>query len=525
MPEIITPHAYSHEADVIELPDRSQRGLLHSDEAETSVLGGLLLDNSAWLAVSRIVTASDFYYSNHRLIFEHIAALIAAGDPVDVLTVAEALERSGKLAEVGGQAYVGSLPLNTLSAANVRRHAEIVRERAQRRELAAIGNEIADKASSIGTDVETLRAEATTQLSSIRPVKRVANFLDWRELAKREPPARVWALAWWIAFRVPTLLVGAGGAGKTLLLLQIGACLALAHRFIDEIPQALRVLLWCCEDDHDELWRRMSTIARWLGVDLEAFADRFIIVPRLGMDNTLFTSEFGRPIFTAAFEDLRAQAADHGAQVILLDNSAQLYGGDENSRHDVTTFLNGLMGAHRERAVILAAHPSRQSGSEFSGSSAWENAVRTRLYLGRTLPDQQRNEDEDSDDAVRYLSRRKSNYSPRDWRRVTFKDGVLVPDEIEAGGGLMNSLRKQKAERVVIEAARRLQQMGTRMTDGSTSPQFLPKLIVEHKLSEGCTKRELADAMRQAMLDGKLTRGVVGKYQNRLPMHGLMVVN
>src|SRR5262245_13786212 len=117
-----------------------------SIEAEQSVLGGLLLDNSAWDRVADLVTGQDFYRADHRVIFQHIGDLIENGKPADALTVAESLERSGKLADIGGQAYLGSLAANTPSAANIRRYGEIVRERAIMRSLAAVGTEIADAA-------------------------------------------------------------------------------------------------------------------------------------------------------------------------------------------------------------------------------------------------------------------------------------------------------------------------------------------------------------------------------------------
>ena len=117
-----------------------------SIEAEQSVLGGLLLDNTAWDRISDVMSDTDFYRGDHRLIFQHIMMLIEANRPADVLTVAESLERSAKLEEVGGQAYLGSLSMNTPSAANITRYAEIVRERAIMRQLAQTGAEIADAA-------------------------------------------------------------------------------------------------------------------------------------------------------------------------------------------------------------------------------------------------------------------------------------------------------------------------------------------------------------------------------------------
>ena len=139
-----------------------------SIEAEQSVLGGLLLDNGAWDRISDIVAESDFYRGDHRTIFKHIAQLIENDKPADVLTVAESLERSGKLAEVGGQPYIGTLALNTPSAANIRRYAEIVRERSVMRQLAGIGTEIADSAyTPMGRDAGLLIDEAEAKIFQI----------------------------------------------------------------------------------------------------------------------------------------------------------------------------------------------------------------------------------------------------------------------------------------------------------------------------------------------------------------------
>lgn len=139
-----------------------------SVEAEQSVLGGLLLDNSAWDRIGDVVSTDDFYRADHRTIFQHVAQLIENNRPADALTVAESLERNAKLAEVGGQAYINSLALNTPSAANIRRYAEIVHERAVMRRLAAIGTEIADSAyNPSGKDASVLIDEAEARVFQI----------------------------------------------------------------------------------------------------------------------------------------------------------------------------------------------------------------------------------------------------------------------------------------------------------------------------------------------------------------------
>jgi replicative DNA helicase len=115
----------------------------HSIEAEQAVLGGLMLDRVAWDAVGDVVIADHFYRPDHKLIFESIASLSGEAQPCDPVTVSEHLQRLGKLADVGGLAYLGSLTRDTPGAANARAYAEIVKERAMLRELVSAGSEIA----------------------------------------------------------------------------------------------------------------------------------------------------------------------------------------------------------------------------------------------------------------------------------------------------------------------------------------------------------------------------------------------
>ena len=115
----------------------------HSEEAEQAVLGGLMLDRSAWDNVGDVVVADHFFRPDHALIFESIAALAGEAQPCDPVTVSEHLQRLGKLNDAGGLAYLGTLTRDTPGAANVRAYAEIVKERALLRELVSAGGEIA----------------------------------------------------------------------------------------------------------------------------------------------------------------------------------------------------------------------------------------------------------------------------------------------------------------------------------------------------------------------------------------------
>jgi len=140
----------------------------HSIEAEQSLLGGLLLDNTAWDRIADQVSEADFYRDDHRRIFSHIRKLVELGKPADVVTVHESIEKSNEVEQTGGLAYLGEIANATPSAANIRRYAEIVRERAILRKLVSVGDEIAASAlNPAGRDAKQLLDEAEAKVFEI----------------------------------------------------------------------------------------------------------------------------------------------------------------------------------------------------------------------------------------------------------------------------------------------------------------------------------------------------------------------
>lgn len=140
----------------------------HSIESEQSVLGGLLLDNTAWDHIADFVRMEDFYRFDHRVIFLHIIKLINDTKPADVITVYESLSTSGKAEEVGGLTYLNALAQNTPSAANIRRYAEIVRDRGILRKLITVSDEISSAAfNPQGKNVKQMLDEAEAKIFAI----------------------------------------------------------------------------------------------------------------------------------------------------------------------------------------------------------------------------------------------------------------------------------------------------------------------------------------------------------------------
>ena len=140
----------------------------HSIEAESSVLGGLLLDNAAWDRVSDVLGEHDFYRYEHRAVFAAMSVLINAAKPADVITVYEHLQSSGKAEEMGGLSYLNALAQYVPSAGNIRRYAEIVRERSILRKLVSTSEEISANAfNPKGRPVAAILDEAEQKIFNI----------------------------------------------------------------------------------------------------------------------------------------------------------------------------------------------------------------------------------------------------------------------------------------------------------------------------------------------------------------------
>jgi RecA-family ATPase len=202
--------------------------------------------------------------------------------------------------------------------------------------------------------------------------------------------------------------------GKTLLAQQLLYAAGVGGKWLGIDIPPMRGLGVFCEDDEDELHRRHNAIKSDLGHAVgNPFTDTWIW-PRVGFDNLLVTfDKDNKPLISPFFAQIMRNVLEKKIGLLVLDTIADLFGGNEIIRAQVNYFIKATCGAFIKQAkdtgfvltVILLSHPSqagRNSGSGESGSTAWNNAVRARLYLTRPedgLPEQ------------RVLTRKKSNYS------------------------------------------------------------------------------------------------------------------
>ncbi|MCL2872306.1 MAG: replicative DNA helicase [Betaproteobacteria bacterium] len=154
----------------------------HSIEAEQAVLGGLLIDNSAWDGViADKLSEADFYAYAHREIFRAIAQLAREDKSIDAVTVAERVKAiSSNSSDEPDLAYIGQLALGTPTAANIGHYADLVKERSVLRALASIGNECARKATDRMAKSDEVLESVEKALFAVSQNQNERDFIDVR---------------------------------------------------------------------------------------------------------------------------------------------------------------------------------------------------------------------------------------------------------------------------------------------------------------------------------------------------------
>lgn len=272
----------------------------------------------------------------------------------------------------------------------------------------------------------------------------------------RKAPERRWKVDGLVPHGQATLLTGAGAAGKSLLSQLLCTCSGMGLPFLGVAVEQCPALYITCEDDAEELHRRQDSICDGLRTSLEATRGRVFLLSLYGeLGNELCTFDDKRTLRVASrYHEIVATARHVGARMVVLDNTSHLFTGNENARSEVAAFVNLCNGLAREidGAVIVVGFPNK-AGDSYSGSTAWENQVRSRLFL-----ETPKNEDGAIiDPDYRVLRNEKANYARKGaeigfvWDKGTF----VLPPEGEGQAALSHTFTDQQAFESLQEIERR----------------------------------------------------------------------
>jgi RecA-family ATPase len=346
------------------------------------------------------------------------------------------------------------------------------------------------------------------------------HLIDAADLDDRDPPPREFVVAGLYPRKTAVLKTGDGGVGKSMLALQAAVCIRYGVPFLGRETVAGTALIYSCEDDQDELHRRLQRIQRSMG-RVRNPPGRILLAPRVGTVNALiaFDARTGVAEPTDAFRALEAAATANGADFIVVDTTAQTFPGNENDRAAVTAYVNMMAGLamRTNSCVLLLAHPPKATGAEYSGSTTWTGTVRARCFLRL-----------DNSDGIRryFFKLSKANYAPEfEVELVRDDDGVMwlaeklpptMADKINAYADLA------KYKTTFLSALDILTRQGRAVSHSNRAPNYAPKVIIHADLGLGCSIKHLTAGMEALFKDEVIVAGaVVGKGSDRKPVYGI----
>ncbi|WP_070151086.1 AAA family ATPase [Sphingobium phenoxybenzoativorans] len=357
------------------------------------------------------------------------------------------------------------------------------------------------------------------RVESAAPSLPVVDASQWQGLSA---PDREWTAKDWIPLLSTTYLTGPGSVGKSLMTQQLLTCIARGSPFMGLAVRSAISLYVTAEDDLDELHRRQEAINDRLGCSMQDLAGRLFLLSLKGSpDTALATIDTDRrlriePLYRQLLETIDA----HAIGAMAFDNASHGLNGDENSRHAVAKFL-GLMDSlsmAMDGPMILIGHPNK-AGAEFSGSTAWENQVRNRLFL--SFPDSLEGP---IDPNLRSLSRSKSNYAARG-EAITFRwlEGAFVRDEDlpENKRDDLVAIAQASIDNELFLACLTERKRQQRAVSELSGRNFAPLVFSEMPESKNIGRRRLEQAMDRLFRLGKIERSELWRGADRKPVFGL----
>lgn len=336
--------------------------------------------------------------------------------------------------------------------------------------------------------------------------------LDLAALAKTRAQPVQFAIERFAPLGEVTLFTGPGSSGKSLLAQQLCTASAAGRQCLGLDVIAAPSLYITCEDAEDHLHYRQERLCEALGVDMAALADKLHLVSLRGkLDNELEgKDDDGNYAPSDAFRRIEETVLSIGAKIVALDNVAHLFAGNENDRHDVTRFVNLLnrLAKSTGAAILLIGHPNK-SGDNYSGSTAWLNAVRSQVWLDRE-------QDEDGgvhDPDKRVMSVGKANYT-RQGEQISFRWhnwAFVLDDDLPADtrAEIDQAIRIAGANAAFLACLDLRNAQERPVSDSPASRTFAAKEFALMPEAKGFKRADLEAAMDRLFRLGEIEIGVV----------------
>jgi RecA-family ATPase len=478
----------------------------HNLQAEKSLLGAILIDNAAFEAVRGRLEPNDFFDPLHRVIFDYSARIIDNGSLVTPTTLQVYFQDSPPIdGTMSAVKYLGHLATNATTTINAREYARVIKHCSIRRGLILKGEDMISAAydappdftpsEQIGEHMRCLEAldAPDTQITAVP----VANF------AGHPVPEREWHVKGLIPARNATSLGGDGGTGKSLLAAQLAVATVLGRPWLGCEVQQGPVIYLGAEDDPAEMHRRFADIAAEQGIGLEQLQDLHLCC-LAGKDAVLaMANEYGTVQPTERWREVRRLVRKFRPALVVYDTLADLFAGNENARGQAQQFVSMLRGLAIETgaAALLLSHPSlagMASGTGTSGSTAWSNSVRSRLYLDRV-----REDGAERDRSVRVLRTMKSNYGAigGEIRLRWFRGAFILDTSPDAAA--MQAAKDQQAEAAFLAILADYNRAGKNVS-ATPSGNYAPTLFDQDERGKPFGRHVLKVAMLRLIKRGRI---------------------
>jgi RecA-family ATPase len=338
------------------------------------------------------------------------------------------------------------------------------------------------------------RTEATEVNERVDTRRFNAASLDGKPVPERE-----WLVSGLIPAGNVTLLYGDGGTGKSLLALQLGVSVVTGSPFFGRPIKQGGVEFLTAEDSGDELHRRLADICRATDIPL-ASLDELHMTSLVDADALLAVEAGDLMAETPLYRKVSRILAETSPRLLVLDTLADTFGGNEVIRAQARRFIGMLRALclAYDCAVVVLAHPSLSGMDKgTSGSTAWNNSVRSRLFFARVHDADGSEPDED----LRMLRVGKLNYGrvgleiPMRWKAGVFVD--------ESGAGPDPLTQSWKAERVFLELLDKANSRHEHVSSKKAA-NYAPAPFAREALKQGVKKCDLVDAMNRLLDSGKI---------------------